>query len=227
MMQTKSGMAAEVETASGQTPEEYLLSASVPITRMVKDVIERCAAAVLLAVLAPVLVLIAVLVRITSPGPVIFRRRVLGVGGVPFDAFKFRTMVKGADRLLSQSAAHRFHQNMKLRDDPRLTPLGRLLRKSSLDELPQLLNVLRGEMSLVGPRMIAPEELPKYGRHIPKRLSVKPGITGLWQVSGRQELDYATRVELDVHYIDNWSLWLDLVIVLRTIPTVLSMRGAF
>ena len=116
---------------------------------------------------------------------------------------------------------------MKLRTDPRLTPLGAVLRRASLDELPQLLNVAAGHMSLVGPRMIAPEEMPKFGDALATRLAVKPGITGLWQISGRQELAYADRIRLDLHYIEHWSLWLDLAILVRTVPAVLSMRGAY
>jgi lipopolysaccharide/colanic/teichoic acid biosynthesis glycosyltransferase len=120
-----------------------------------------------------------------------------------------------------------FGDNMKLRTDPRLTPLGAVLRRASLDELPQLLNVAAGHMSLVGPRMIAPEEMPKFGDALATRLAVKPGITGLWQISGRQELAYADRIRLDLHYIEHWSLWLDLAILVRTVPAVLSMRGAY
>ena len=116
---------------------------------------------------------------------------------------------------------------MKLRVDPRVTAVGRILRRLSLDELPQLFNVLRGEMSLVGPRMIVPDEGERYGAALARRLSVRPGITGLWQVSGRQNVDYDTRVALDLEYIDNWSLRLDFLILLKTIPTVLSMRGAY
>ena len=183
----------------------------------------------LLVLLAPLCAFVAGLVGVTSPGPVIYRRRVIGVGGVEFDAFKFRTMVVDADRILREhpDLLARFGANVKLRDDPRLTPIGAFLRRSSLDEVPQLVNVLRGEMSLVGPRMIAPEEAAKYGSLLQKRLSVKPGITGLWQVSGRQEVSYAQRIELDMQYIDNWSLWLDVTILLRTLPVVLRMRGAY
>lgn len=197
--------------------------------RTVKEIAERSAAAAGLVILAPVLAVIACMIRLTSPGPVLYRRRVLGLYGAPFDAFKFRTMVTNADQLLQ--AHPQLHEayvaNVKIRNDPRVTPVGRFLRRASLDELPQLVNVLRGQMSLVGPRMISPEEAPKYGRALGKRLSVKPGVTGLWQVQGRQEIDYAERIALDLRYIDNWSLWLDLVILMKTIPAVLSMRGAY
>jgi lipopolysaccharide/colanic/teichoic acid biosynthesis glycosyltransferase len=196
--------------------------------RTCKDLTDRVLAALLLVALAPVLAVIAVAVRASSPGPALHRRRVLGLGGHEFDAFKFRTMVTGADAILEREPGLQdaFRKNMKLPDDPRTTPLGRWLRRTSLDELPQLCNVLRGEMSLVGPRMIAPDERPLYGEAIGKRLSVKPGITGLWQVSGRQELSYSERVRLDLEYVERWSPWLDVVIIARTIPAVLSMRGA-
>ncbi len=198
-------------------------------SRIIKECADRTIATVAVLLLCPLWIVVGVLVCATSRGPIIYRRRVIGLNGVQFDAFKFRTMVAEADRLLHQSRELRdtFAEQMKVRDDPRRTPLGRFLRRTSLDELPQLFNVLRGEMSLVGPRMIAPDEIPKYGAGIHKRLSVKPGMTGLWQVSGRQEVSYDKRIELDLHYVDNWSLWLDLVILLKTIPAVLGMRGAY
>lgn len=199
------------------------------VARAVKAVGDRVVAAAVLMVLAPLLVAIAILIRVTSPGPVLYRRHVLGLHGVAFDALKFRTMVVNADDLLRAQPElwAAFTANSKIRNDPRVTPVGRALRKLSLDELPQLFNVLRGQMSLVGPRMIAPDEADKYGAALHKRLSVKPGMTGLWQVQGRQEIDYAQRIELDLRYIDQWSLWLDLVILLKTIPAVLSMKGAY
>jgi lipopolysaccharide/colanic/teichoic acid biosynthesis glycosyltransferase len=198
------------------------------VARRIKYGVERVVAAVAIVALGPLWLVIAVLVRLSSPGPIIHRRRVLGCDGRQFDAFKFRTMVADADHRLRQDPALRdaFVLQMKVRDDPRLTPLGRWLRRTSLDELPQLVNVVRGEMSLVGPRMISPEEADKYGAFLARRLGVKPGITGLWQVSGRQELSYEQRIELDIQYLDNWSLWRDLVILAQTIPAVLSMRGA-
>lgn len=193
-----------------------------------KSAMDRVGASLLLIVASPVLLVIALLVRLTSPGPVLHRRRVVGLHGVAVDAFKFRTMVANADALLdSQPELRRaFHENMKLRDDPRVTRFGRLLRRTSLDELPQLVNVLRGEMSLVGPRMISFDEVDRYGDVLEARLTFKPGMTGLWQISGRQRLGYDERIRLDVQYMNNWSLWLDCVILLKTVPAVLSMRGA-
>jgi lipopolysaccharide/colanic/teichoic acid biosynthesis glycosyltransferase len=197
--------------------------------RWVKAVGDRVAAAAAIVALVPLLLAIAILIRMTSPGPVLHRRRVLGLHGVQFDAFKFRTMVVDADDLLraQPELLAAFTADVKIRHDPRVTPIGAWLRRLSLDELPQLFNVLRGQMSLVGPRMISPGEAGKYGAALGKRLSVKPGMTGLWQVQGRQEIDYARRIELDLRYIDQWSLWLDLVILVKTIPAVLSMRGAY
>jgi lipopolysaccharide/colanic/teichoic acid biosynthesis glycosyltransferase len=198
------------------------------VSRVVKDIAERLIAAAALVFLSPLLVVIVLAVCATSAGPVIYRRRVLGRGGREFEAFKFRTMVADADAVLraQPKLLAAYERNVKLAGDPRVTAVGRWLRAFSLDELPQLVNVLRGEMSLVGPRMIAPDEAARYGTALAKRLTVKPGITGLWQVSGRQELDYAERIRLDLEYIDNWSLRLDAVILLKTIPAVLSTRGA-
>jgi lipopolysaccharide/colanic/teichoic acid biosynthesis glycosyltransferase len=177
----------------------------------------------------PFWALAALAIKLEDGGSVFYRRRVVGRGGHEFDAFKFRTMMEDADLYLRQHPElwSAYQKNIKLKNDPRVTRVGRLLRRLSLDELPQLLNVLRGEMSLVGPRMITPDELSKYGGFAAKRISVKPGITGLWQVSGRQEVSYETRVRFDMEYIDNWSLWLDFKILARTIPAVLGMRGAY
>jgi exopolysaccharide biosynthesis polyprenyl glycosylphosphotransferase len=179
--------------------------------------------------LSPLFVLIALLVKLGSPGPVIYRRRVMGVNGRQFDAYKFRTMIVGAETFLDQEPElkREFQKNHKLKEDPRITRFGRLLRKTSLDELPQLFNVLRGEMSLVGPRMISPEEMTKYQQAGINLLTVKPGITGLWQVNGRSNVSYEERVQMDMYYIRNWSLFLDVNLLLRTIPAILSQQGAY
>jgi exopolysaccharide biosynthesis polyprenyl glycosylphosphotransferase len=182
-----------------------------------------------LLALSPVLLTIAAIVRIDSPGPIFHRRRVLGRGGRVFDAFKFRTMVVDADRVLATDAKLRqsFENGFKLKSDPRITRVGRFLRRTSLDELPQLLNVLRGEMSLVGPRMIVPSEAGRYGKWQLNLLTVKPGITGPWQVRGRSDIPYEDRIRLNMQYIRNYSIWLDLEILLRTIPAVLGGQGAY
>jgi lipopolysaccharide/colanic/teichoic acid biosynthesis glycosyltransferase len=168
-------------------------------------------------------------VKLDSPGPVLHRRRVLGVGGRSFNAYKFRTMVVNASEVLEQSPTLRaaFEEGYKLKVDPRVTRVGRILRRTSLDELPQLINVLRGEMSLVGPRMIAPDEAVRYGQWQRNLLTVKPGITGPWQVAGRGDLSYEQRVALSMHYIRNYTFWLDLAILVRTVRIVLKGQGAY
>jgi exopolysaccharide biosynthesis polyprenyl glycosylphosphotransferase len=180
-------------------------------------------------IISPLLLIIAIAVKLDSPGPVIYRRRVMGVNGQQFDAYKFRTMEVNGDEIIAAnpSLLSKFEENHKLEKDPRITRLGRFLRKTSLDELPQLVNVLKREMSLVGPRMISPGEMPKYNQWGMNLLTVHPGITGLWQVSGRSDVTYEERVKMDMHYIRNWSIWLDLQILLSTIPAVLKGRGAY
>jgi lipopolysaccharide/colanic/teichoic acid biosynthesis glycosyltransferase len=189
---------------------------------------ERVLTIALCCATAPLMLIAAALVKVTSRGPVFHRRLVLGHHGVPFHAFKFRTMVADADDQLHQDARlkQQYEISFKLAADPRVTPIGRVLRQSSLDELPQLFNVLRGEMSLVGPRIISPPELVRYGSDAERLLSVRPGITGLWQVSGRQLTSYDERVRLDMQYVQRRSIWLDLQILARTLPVVLSRRGA-
>ena len=190
-----------------------------------KVVLDRLGAALLLVVAAPVLALAAVVIRLDSPGPILYRRRVVGRNGVPFDAFKLRTMHMEAERRPATARAGDRHA--KLREDPRVTRVGRWLRRTSVDELPQLVNVLMGQMSLVGPRIVTAEELRHYGDRCRKLLSVKPGMTGPWQVSGRGDLPYERRIELDMQYIDHWSIGRDLAILARTLPTVVRMRGAY
>jgi exopolysaccharide biosynthesis polyprenyl glycosylphosphotransferase len=182
-----------------------------------------------LILISPLLLLISLAIKLDSPGPAIHRRRVMGVNGRQFDAFKFRTMHVNGDEIL---AAHpdlqvELARNLKLKNDPRITRVGNFLRKTSLDELPQLLNVLLRDMSLVGPRMISPAEMVKYDQWTINLLTVRPGITGLWQVSGRSDVSYEDRVRLDMQYVRNWSIWLDLQLLLATIPAVLKRRGAY
>lgn len=177
----------------------------------------------------PLFAVIGLAIKLDSPGPVFYRRRVLGRGGRPFDAFKFRTMYINGDEILAQHPKLKaeLDRNYKLKCDPRVTPVGKLLRKFSLDELPQLLNVLLRDMSLVGPRIIAPDEISKYGQWGDTLMTVIPGLTGLWQVSGRSDTSYDERVNLDMEYIHNWSIWLDVKIIFRTIPAVLRGDGAY
>ncbi|MFC5728828.1 MULTISPECIES: sugar transferase [Nocardioides] len=185
----------------------------------------RVTAAVGLAILLPALVLIAVAIRSTSPGPAIYRQVRVGQHGRVFTIYKFRTMVAAPRPTLVDND---FDDVLfKLRSDPRVTPLGRCLRRYSLDELPQLANVMLGHMRLVGPRPALPEEVTEYSEDARRRLVVKPGITGLWQVSGRSDLSWQETVRLDLHYVDNWSPWLDLAILCRTPGAIVGHRGAY
>lgn len=195
----------------------------------VKTVLDYTLTTVGLIVLSPILLFLAIAVKCDSPGSVLHRRRVLGRGGREFDAFKFRTMYMNGDEILAcrPELVAELKANQKLKEDPRVTRLGRILRRYSLDELPQLFNVLLGQMSLVGPRMISPDEAPKYGKWKLNLLTVKPGITGMWQISGRSDVSYDERVRLDMYYIRNYSFWLDLFILFRTLPAVLAGRGAY
>lgn len=195
---------------------------------VVKRLIDIAISLLLLTLAWPVLLVTAVAIRLSSPGSVLFRQERIGLNGRIFTLYKFRTMIENAHERRSE-IAHLNEMNgpvFKSKADPRVTPVGRFLRKFSLDELPQLWNVLKGDMSLVGPRPPIPEEVGLYERWQRRRLSMKPGLTCLWQVSGRNEVDFDRWMELDLHYIDNWSPALDLKILIRTIPVVLSGRGA-
>ena len=182
-----------------------------------------------LALIWPFMLLIAIAVKLDTPGATVYRRRVMGVGGHDFDAFKFRTMCTDGDQILANNPGLQYELNneYKLKDDPRVTRVGRFLRKLSLDELPQLFNVLLGQMSLVGPRMISPPEMDKYGKWGLNLLTVKPGITGLWQISGRSDVSYDERIRIDFQYIRNWTIWQDIYILLATIPVVIMRNGAY
>ena len=195
----------------------------------VKLTVDRLLALLILVLGAPLLLLIGFLVRGDSPGPALYRQRRVGEGGRTFTMLKFRTMCVGADtRLEALRERHDGNETLfKLRQDPRVTRIGALLRRYSLDELPQLLNVVRGEMSLVGPRPPLPSEVDRYESDAVRRLRVRPGMTGLWQVSGRSDLSWVESVRLDLWYVDNWSLALDAQILLRTANAVLMARGAY
>ncbi len=215
--------------ASGQADVDTLLQRS-PITgvrRLFKRLLDVGVASVALLLLSPIIAVLALLIKLQDGGPAFYRRRVVGPEG-EFDAFKLRTMVVDADHILKANPCLRreFEINFKLKNDPRVTPIGAVLRKSSLDELPQLWNVLLGEMSLVGPRMITPAELEKYGDAGRIFQLVKPGITGYWQIQGRQEVSYDERVRMDLFYLSQWSLWLDLKILVETPIRVARGTGA-
>jgi lipopolysaccharide/colanic/teichoic acid biosynthesis glycosyltransferase len=186
-------------------------------------------ASLLLSVLAPLLVAITACIKLSGRGPVLFRQQRLGRGGQRFWCYKFRTMVPDAESQLARSAELRkqFRENYKIRSDPRVTRIGALLRRTSLDELPQLWNVLRGEMSLIGPRPIVESELARYGVHASRLLTVKPGLGGIWQVSGRSNTSYGERVAMDLSYVENRSLGLDLKLLVLTALVVLRCDGAY
>lgn len=197
------------------------------IKLLAKRTVDFSVAAVALLVASPVLVVAAVLIRLTSPGKVIFRQRRCGLNGRKFVVYKFRSMVENAEALKRQYAHLNVKKlNFKIPKDPRLTPVGRWLRKFSIDELPQLWNVLKGDMSLVGPRPATPDEVENYAGWQRRRLRMRPGLTCIWAVEGRDRLDVETVMKMDMEYIDNWSLSLDSRILLRTIPLVLLGRGA-
>jgi exopolysaccharide biosynthesis polyprenyl glycosylphosphotransferase len=208
------------------TPQQVRITG---VDAALKGILDFTASLLAVLLLGPAMLALALIVKLDSPGPALHRRRVLGVGGKPFDALKFRTMVVNADEVLARDSQLRaaFDQGFKLKRDPRVTRVGRFLRRTSLDELPQLLNVLMGDMSLVGPRMIIADEASRYGKWAMNLLTVKPGITGPWQVRGRSDITYPERVRLSMHYIRNYTIWLDLEILLRTVYVVLARKGAY
>jgi lipopolysaccharide/colanic/teichoic acid biosynthesis glycosyltransferase len=214
-----------------QPPEERR------ITRAIRRLLDLAIAGLMLLLTAPFLLAVMLIIKLDSPGPAIFRQRRIGRGEHPFTVHKFRTMYAEADpaphreyiaQLVGGAAANRANDGQslfKLAVDDRVTPVGRFLRKTSIDELPQLWNVLRGDMSLVGPRPVVPYELEHYSRDQFRRFAVKPGLTGLWQVSGRNEKTYTEMVDLDLEYVDRRSLTLDLSILLKTFPVVIERKG--
>ncbi|MGY1854936.1 sugar transferase [Modestobacter sp. SYSU DS0290] len=197
--------------------------------RVVKGALDRSVALTALVALAPVFAVLAVAVRLSGPGPVFFRQQRVGVGGAEFTMLKFRSMVDGAHRQVAGLSDGNDADGLlfKMRSDPRVTPVGRWLRRLSLDELPQLVNVLTGSMSLVGPRPPLPEEVARYDSSVSRRLLVRPGLTGLWQISGRSDLSWEEAVRLDLRYVENWSLALDAQILWKTARAVVSASGAY
>jgi exopolysaccharide biosynthesis polyprenyl glycosylphosphotransferase len=200
-----------------------------PARRALKRAFDVCVAGALVLLGLPLWLLIAGVIKLTSRGPILYFQRRIGVHGRPFEMCKFRSMLDGADALLDELAERNEADGplFKMRDDPRVTPFGRFIRKHSIDEFPQLINVLKGEMSLVGPRPPLPAETEEYDEYHWRRLEVPPGMTGLWQVSGRSELSFDEMVRLDLFYIENWSVGFDISLILRTVPAVLLPRGAY
>ena len=204
-------------------------SSASPAPSAAKRVFDVVVASAALVLLAPVLAAVAVAIKLDSPGPVFFRQRRVGRDDKPFTMLKFRSMYQDAD--IQQAELEDLNEAdgaiFKIRDDPRITPIGHILRRFSIDELPQLWNVLRGEMSLVGPRPLPLRDFELLDSWHRGRYRVLPGITGLWQVSGRSELDFDDLVRLDFYYVENWSIWLDIEIIARTPLAVLRGRGAY
>lgn len=205
----------------------------MPFPRLVKRVMDTGIAVSAGVLLLPLIMLLALLIRLESPGAAFYGHTRIGRGERRFRAWKFRSMVRDADKVLQQyleqhpELRQEWEESQKLRDDPRITRVGRWLRKTSLDELPQLWNVLVGEMSLVGPRPVVEEEVARYGDLFETYLQVRPGLTGLWQVSGRNDTTYEERVRLDAYYVRNWSPWLDVYILARTVLVVVGRKGAY
>lgn len=203
-----------------------------PRRQIVKRIMELCLITFLLPLLIPLCVLVALSVKLSSPGPVFFRHKRIGFAGKDIDVWKFRTMVSDADAVLQDYFARNpelmseWEANHKLVCDPRITPIGRFLRKASLDELPQLWNVVRGDLSLVGPRPIVWDEVEKYKDGFSLYKKVRPGLTGLWQISGRSDTSYEERIRLDSYYVRNWSVWFDIYILIKTPEEVIRCRGA-
>lgn len=204
-----------------------------PWNQMLKRLYDIVLSFIGIVILLPFFLILGILIKIDSPGPCIYKRWVVGKNKHKFGFYKFRTMCINADEVLrdllnsNQEAREEFNKYYKLRDDPRITRLGKFLRKTSLDELPQLFNVLLGQMSLIGPRPITENEVPRYGNYIYEYFKVRPGISGLWQVSGRSNIDYQERVQMDTWYVHNWSVWLDMVLLWRTVAVVVKHKGAY
>lgn len=211
---------------------EMVNQGRMAFVRMEKWIMDKMLAVVAMGLLSPFFIVLPILVKLSSKGPVFYRQKRLGLHGRPIKVWKFRSMYADADERLKTilakdpEAAAEWRANFKLKNDPRITPIGRILRKTSLDELPQLFNVFAGDMAIVGPRPIVQAEVEYYGPAYEVFSSVPPGVTGLWQVSGRSGTDYTQRVALDVRYVLNWSPWLDIWIIIRTAVSVLLMRGA-
>ena len=198
------------------------------LRRVAKETFDRFGSATALVLMLPLLLLVAAVVRVTSRGPVLFKQVRVGLGGRHFVMWKFRTMTTDAEQRLAELAHMNEHDGVlfKIRNDPRITPVGRVLRRWSLDELPQLWNVLCGDMSIVGPRPPLPSEVERYENHVRRRLLVKPGLTGLWQVSGRAGLPWDEAVRLDLYYVENWSLSMDAMVIAKTVAAVVRRQGA-
>jgi exopolysaccharide production protein ExoY len=223
--------------AGAPDQSSFSIPSNLPIASFGYGALKPLLDLLLVFLLSPILIplglILAVAIRLTSPGPALYRHRRIGQFQQPLFVWKFRTMYEKSDHLLEQhlsadpQARREWADTHKLRNDPRVTPVGRFLRKTSLDEIPQLINVLAGEMSVIGPRPIVDKETAKYGMYYQLFSYALPGITGLWQVSGRCDLTYDERVMLDVRYINEWSLWMELKILFKTIFVMMHREGAY
>ncbi len=201
--------------------------------RIIQYLFNKVASVVIAVLIFPILLIVTILIKLDSRGPAFYKAKRIGYNEKVFYVYKFRTMFNDADKKLndllesSEELKNEFEENFKLKRDPRVTRIGRFLRKTSLDELPQIFNVFKGEMNLVGPRPIVNDEIEKYGEAFYELIKVKPGVSGLWQVSGRSDVGYDERVQLDLFYIKNWSLWMDIIILIKTLFVVIQGRGAY
>lgn len=205
------------------------ISMSLKIYSLLKRIFDVVSSTLLLIILSPVFLLLIILVKLDSKGPVFFGHKRIGYKGEPISVYKFRSMVQNAEEVLRNFTPEQkaeFEKNFKLDDDPRVTKIGAFLRKTSLDELPQLINIIKGDMSVVGPRPIVQKEVVKYGKYADKLFSVKPGLTGFWQANGRSDTTYDERVQMDMYYIDNRSTLLDIKILFKTVIAVIRKEGA-
>ncbi|RVT86910.1 sugar transferase [Rhodobacteraceae bacterium CCMM004] len=231
-MTMTSDMAAQAVAYAGADAHGYADTSREQSLPWIKVAMDKLLALVAIVILAPVMLAVAVAMFLLDGTPLVFGHSRVGIGGRSFKCLKFRSMVRDADRQLEvllasdPVARHEWDTTRKLTNDPRVSPLGNFLRRSSLDELPQLFNVLRGEMSLVGPRPITAAEAAHYGRHYAHYTAVRPGVTGAWQVGGRSDTTYAERVAMDVDYVENWSFGRDLAILYKTVGVVLFGKGA-
>lgn len=220
-------------TRTGETEDRLHIPVDSLRYRVVKRVFDLALALILFPLALPLLVILAILIKLTSPGPIFYRHMRLGQHGRAFQLWKLRTMWTNSDHLLSRHlqedprAKEEWLRKYKLQNDPRITPLGRILRRTSLDEIPQLINIFRGEMSFVGPRPIIDDEALRYGGGIGLYCAAKPGLTGLWQVHGRGKVQYEVRVSFDLEYVSTWSFGRDVRLILKTIPVLWSRKGAF
>jgi Undecaprenyl-phosphate galactose phosphotransferase WbaP len=204
-----------------------------PLQKSVKRLLDLTLIFVAAPLLAPFVVVLAILIKLDSVGPILYSQKRVGFDGKEITIWKFRSMSSNAKEELAQlleqdpSSKREWEENFKLKNDPRVTRFGDILRRTSLDELPQIWNILRGEMSMIGPRPIVQDEIPLYGKEFEIYKQVLPGLTGMWQISGRNDLPYRERVNLDIYYVQNWSIWLDIHILMHTVWTVLEGRGAY